>query len=103
VAVTEAVGDGDGGVTAGLEAANDAPHELAVRGAPHDAIVAADKAWGPWRSKTAKERLAAKLDNPGFTAKAPSEVVAKERARLAEISAQRDTLLAQLESLQGVS
>ncbi len=49
------------------------------------------------------ERLAAKLDNPGFTAKAPSEVVAKERARLAEISAQRDTLLAQLESLQGVS
>ena len=49
------------------------------------------------------ERLAAKLDNPGFTAKAPSEVVAKERARLAEISAQRDTLLAQLESLAGVS
>ena len=49
------------------------------------------------------ERLAAKLDNPGFTAKAPAEVVAKERARLAEISAQRDTLLAQLESLQGVS
>jgi valyl-tRNA synthetase len=49
------------------------------------------------------ERLAAKLDNPGFTAKAPAEVVAKERARLAEISAQRDTLLAQLESLAGVS
>ncbi len=24
----------------------------------HDAIVAADKAWGPWRSKTAKERAA---------------------------------------------
>ncbi len=49
------------------------------------------------------ERLAAKLDNPGFTAKAPAEVVARERARLAEISAQRDTLLAQLESLQAVS
>ncbi|MBP9035620.1 MAG: class I tRNA ligase family protein, partial [Pseudomonadales bacterium] len=49
------------------------------------------------------ERLAARLDNPGFTAKAPAEVVARERARLAEISAQRDTLLAQLESLQAVS
>ena len=49
------------------------------------------------------ERLAAKLGNPGFTAKAPAEVVAKERARLAEISAQRDTLLAQLASLDGVS
>ncbi|MBP6382315.1 MAG: valine--tRNA ligase [Pseudomonadales bacterium] len=49
------------------------------------------------------ERLAARLDNPGFTTKAPAEVVARERARLAEISAQRDTLLAQLESLQAVS
>jgi valyl-tRNA synthetase len=49
------------------------------------------------------ERLATKLDNPGFTAKAPAEVVAKERARLAEITAIRDTLLAQLASLQGLS
>jgi valyl-tRNA synthetase len=49
------------------------------------------------------ERLSAKLDNPGFTAKAPAEVVAREGARLAEIRAQRGTLLAQLESLQAVS
>jgi len=49
------------------------------------------------------ERLAAKLANPGFTAKAPAEVVARERARLAELDATRETLLAQLASLQGAS
>jgi valyl-tRNA synthetase len=45
------------------------------------------------------ERLQAKLDNPGFSAKAPPEVVAKERARLQELSGQRDTLRAQMHEL----
>ncbi|MFM7784047.1 MAG: hypothetical protein ACKPE6_05295, partial [Gammaproteobacteria bacterium] len=31
------------------------------------------------------EKLAARLANPGFTGKAPAEVVEKERARLAEL------------------
>ncbi|MDG4552225.1 MAG: valine--tRNA ligase [Candidatus Contendobacter sp.] len=31
------------------------------------------------------ERLAAKLDNPNFTGRAPAEIVAKERARVAEL------------------
>lgn len=47
------------------------------------------------------ERLAARLGNEGFTAKAPPAVVGRERARLAEITAARDTLLAQLAALGG--
>ncbi|MCG3169634.1 MAG: Valine--tRNA ligase [Pseudomonadales bacterium] len=45
------------------------------------------------------ERLAVRLGNEGFTAKAPPAVVERERARLAEITAARDTLLAQLAAL----
>ncbi len=45
------------------------------------------------------ERLAGRLGNEGFTAKAPPAVVERERARLAEITAARDTLLAQLAAL----
>ena len=45
------------------------------------------------------ERLDARLANTGFTAKAPPAVVERERARLAELGATRDTLLAQLGAL----
>jgi len=45
------------------------------------------------------ERLDARLANTGFTAKAPPPVVERERARLAELGATRDTLLAQLGAL----
>jgi len=45
------------------------------------------------------ERLDARLANKGFTAKAPPAVVERERARLAELGATRDTLLAQLGAL----
>ncbi|MBP8926141.1 MAG: valine--tRNA ligase [Pseudomonadales bacterium] len=44
-------------------------------------------------------RLEARLANQGFVAKAPAEVVAKERARLDELSATRSTLAQQLEKL----
>ena len=36
------------------------------------------------KSQALSQRLAAKLENPGFLAKAPAEVVAKDRAALAE-------------------
>jgi len=45
------------------------------------------------------ERLQAKLDNPGFSTKAPHEVVEKERGRLQELSGQRDTLRSQMREL----
>ncbi|MCB9896612.1 MAG: valine--tRNA ligase [Planctomycetes bacterium] len=41
----------------------------------------------------------AKLDNQGFVAKAPPEVVERERARLAELSAERERLAGLLEAL----
>ena len=44
-------------------------------------------------------RLEGKLANQGFVAKAPAEVVAKERVRLDELSATRTTLAQQLEKL----
>ncbi|MFM7275850.1 MAG: class I tRNA ligase family protein, partial [Gammaproteobacteria bacterium] len=45
------------------------------------------------------EKLAARLANPGFTGKAPAEVVEKERARLAELEGMRAALLAQRDAI----
>ncbi len=42
-----------------------------------------------------------KLDNPRFVANAPAEVVDKDRARLAEVEQERQTVLAALERLGG--
>ena len=44
-------------------------------------------------------RLEARLANPGFTGKAPPAVVERERARLADLGAARDTLRTQLAAL----
>ncbi|MBQ9992008.1 MAG: class I tRNA ligase family protein, partial [Firmicutes bacterium] len=46
-------------------------------------------------------RLSAKLSNEGFLAKAPAEVVAKEKARLEEISVKKAALLARQVLLNG--
>jgi Valyl-tRNA synthetase len=46
--------------------------------------------------------LTGKLNNPGFTDKAPSEVVARERGRLADAERQRDTILSTIESLNAL-
>ncbi len=51
--------------------------------------------------KRAREiaRARAKLDNPSFCSRAPQEVVARERARLAELEAESSKLRARLEAL----
>ena len=46
--------------------------------------------------------LTGKLNNPGFTDKAPAEVVARERGRLADAERQRDTILSTIESLNAL-
>jgi valyl-tRNA synthetase len=56
------------------------------------------------RTEAALERIARKLDNPQFVAKAPEAVVAKERATLAELDTTREKLrdgLARLEAFRG--
>lgn len=45
------------------------------------------------------ERAARKLDNPGFTAKAPPEVVEKQREKLASLEQEREVLESQLAEL----
>jgi valyl-tRNA synthetase len=45
------------------------------------------------------ERAARKLDNPGFTAKAPADVIEKQRRKLAEAEEERSLLEAQLAEL----
>lgn len=47
-------------------------------------------------------KLAAKLDNPGFTSKAPPQVVAKDRERLAELQQQNASVDDQLRLLSGL-
>jgi valyl-tRNA synthetase len=47
-------------------------------------------------------KLSAKLDNPGFTSKAPSQVVAKDRERLAELQQQNASVDDQLRLLSGL-
>jgi valyl-tRNA synthetase len=47
-------------------------------------------------------KLAAKLDNPGFTSKAPAQVVAKDRERLAELRQQNASVDDQLRLLSGL-
>ena len=46
-------------------------------------------------------RLKGKLANESFLAKAPSEVVEKERGKLADVESRRDKLIARLENLKG--
>ncbi|MBN2207583.1 MAG: valine--tRNA ligase, partial [Candidatus Aminicenantes bacterium] len=55
------------------------------------------------RSKLADEsrKIEAKLANPGFVERAPAEVVAKERRRLADLSAQIAQVDANLKALGG--
>ena len=49
---------------------------------------------------TEVERLKGKLANESFLAKAPSEVVEKERGKLADVESRRDKLIARLENLK---
>ena len=53
------------------------------------------------KSDAQRERLAKKLQNPGFLAKAAPEVVDKDRAALAEAEESIARLRARLERLQG--
>jgi valyl-tRNA synthetase len=52
------------------------------------------------RNSTDISKLAAKLDNPGFTAKAPPEVVAKDRDRLVDLRHQNAAIADRLEVLR---
>ena len=54
------------------------------------------------RKTSDQQRLEKKLANSGFVAKAPAEVVAKERDKLSEIAASLTTLQAQLRSLDNL-
>jgi len=47
------------------------------------------------------KRLAGKLSNPGFLAKAPADVVAKEEAKAVEYQEKKDALLARIAMLKG--
>ena len=47
-------------------------------------------------------KLSAKLGNPGFTEKAPAQVVAKDRERLADLQLQNASIEDQLKLLQGL-
>ena len=51
------------------------------------------------KEKFAKS-LSGKLNNPGFTSKAPEAVIEKEKARLAETESEIDNLRLQLEMLK---
>jgi len=52
--------------------------------------------------QTTLGKIATKLDNPNFVEKAPANVVAKEKTRLDELSAQVDTLLEQRVALENI-
>ena len=52
--------------------------------------------------QTTLGKIATKLDNPNFVEKAPANVVAKEKTRLNELSAQVDTLLEQRVALENI-
>ncbi|EKD34271.1 MAG: valyl-tRNA synthetase, partial [uncultured bacterium] len=41
-----------------------------------------------------------KLENPSFVERAPADVVAKEREKLAEVTQKKDVLLASLEKIR---
>ena len=45
-------------------------------------------------------RIEGMLNNPGFTGKAPAEVIERERAKLAELQAKRAQLAERLDDLQ---
>lgn len=47
------------------------------------------------------ERVEKKLGNPGFVAKAPAKVIEEERAKQADYSAKRETVLARIAELRG--
>ncbi|SEU17740.1 valine--tRNA ligase [Paenibacillus sp. NFR01] len=47
------------------------------------------------------ERIEKKLGNEGFVAKAPAKVIDEERAKLADYSAKRETVLARIAELKG--
>ncbi len=51
------------------------------------------------KNQTELEKLSAKLENPGFTAKAPENVVAAERERCVQLSSLLEKLKEQLQSL----
>ena len=57
------------------------------------------------QGKTLKdmERIQAKLGNPNFIAKAPAEVVGKERDRAAELKSALDKLQTQLEKVRALA
>lgn len=54
------------------------------------------------KSEREMERIKSKLDNPNFTARAPAEVVSKERTRAAELASTLDQLRSQIEKIRAL-
>jgi valyl-tRNA synthetase len=74
--------------------------ELLVRGVVDAAKERAKLAQQRERLEAQLRGIAQKLDNPGFVAKAPPDVVARERERLAEFAAQAQQIAAALAALE---